>query len=586
MGRKAEHNLTMVAAVRDEATGPLNSVASAVDKTAASAAAADDKLAASSDRAAKANIGRLSATKQVEFAMRAEKAAGNQLATELVVLERSYEILSVQMRQIVRTGGEIPETLRRQASAARESADAIRQRLNPAVSDFDKGFEKFKAAGITAALFAATMQTLGVAFGMLKTQLLATLPDAEKLDGEMSGVDKSLSSLRATLADPEWAKLPMIARLATAAYSLMNSELAETEQKFAAMNRVEAERERRQAAINRLIIDESGATETSTNAAEKNRQLLAKINIDDEQRRTKSAEKRRAERERELAEVQRSEEKRASIIGQLDQRIATGREQLYASNVQRMVDVTNLEIAEREKLEKQALGEQARRAQEMASTMTSVVQSVSASMTTAFGSMIDGSQNAEQAFGQMFKSLGQQALRAATDAVIAEGIKKAAAISTANTKIAADTSTAASGALSAHAGIPFVGLAIGLAAAAAIIAAIIGFKKFNRGGIVTDGRDGVDTVPALLSRGEMVLDAETTRRVLRVAGRSSAAPIQRFADGGVVSAQSGTSQQGTVNNFSINMLGAMGRAQSRRWLRDIVAPELEQLYADGQLRFV
>ena len=64
----------------------------------------------------------------------------------------------------------------------------------------------------------------------------------------------------------------------------------------------------------------------------------------------------------------------------------------------------------------------------------------------------------------------------------------AASLANANAKhaeAAANTSAAVSGALAAHSGIPFVGIALGLAAAAAIISTMLSVPKFAAGGIVS-----------------------------------------------------------------------------------------------------
>jgi hypothetical protein len=53
------------------------------------------------------------------------------------------------------------------------------------------------------------------------------------------------------------------------------------------------------------------------------------------------------------------------------------------------------------------------------------------------------------------------------------------------TEASANTAAAVSGALSAHSSIPFVGIAMGLAAAAAIIATMLSIPKFATGGIVS-----------------------------------------------------------------------------------------------------
>ena len=72
-----------------------------------------------------------------------------------------------------------------------------------------------------------------------------------------------------------------------------------------------------------------------------------------------------------------------------------------------------------------------------------------------------------------------QAVTGAAAEVAASG-----AVTTAKgTEATANTAAAASGALSAHSGIPFVGIALGLAAVAAIIAVMSSLPKFAKGGI-------------------------------------------------------------------------------------------------------
>lgn len=61
----------------------------------------------------------------------------------------------------------------------------------------------------------------------------------------------------------------------------------------------------------------------------------------------------------------------------------------------------------------------------------------------------------------------------------------AALTATKNVETTSNVAAAASGALAAHSGIPFVGIALGLAAVAAIIAAMASLPKFAKGGIVS-----------------------------------------------------------------------------------------------------
>lgn len=81
--------------------------------------------------------------------------------------------------------------------------------------------------------------------------------------------------------------------------------------------------------------------------------------------------------------------------------------------------------------------------------------------------------------------------------------------------ITAHAAEAAAAAFAAHAGIPFTGLAIGAAAAGVALLQVQAFaggiKKFNQGGLVTGGIPGRDSVPALLTPGEVVVPAPAVK---------------------------------------------------------------------------
>ena len=85
---------------------------------------------------------------------------------------------------------------------------------------------------------------------------------------------------------------------------------------------------------------------------------------------------------------------------------------------------------------------------------------------------------------------GEAAATATATTAAVTGAAQEIAASTANTAVksaetTANVSAAASGALAAHAAIPFVGIALGLAAVAAIVAAMKSIPKFADGGIVS-----------------------------------------------------------------------------------------------------
>ena len=80
----------------------------------------------------------------------------------------------------------------------------------------------------------------------------------------------------------------------------------------------------------------------------------------------------------------------------------------------------------------------------------------------------------------------------------------------------ANTLAAGSEALKAHAGIPFVGIAMGVAGVAAIIAAMTSIPKFANGGIVPGISFAGDKVPAMLNSGEMILNGSQQANLFKM----------------------------------------------------------------------
>lgn len=87
---------------------------------------------------------------------------------------------------------------------------------------------------------------------------------------------------------------------------------------------------------------------------------------------------------------------------------------------------------------------------------------------------------------------------------------------TARKSAIANMSAAGSEVLKAHAGIPFVGIALGLAGVAAIIAAMSSMPKYATGGIVPGTSFTGDKVPALLNSGEMILNGSQQSNLFRM----------------------------------------------------------------------
>lgn len=145
--------------------------------------------------------------------------------------------------------------------------------------------------------------------------------------------------------------------------------------------------------------------------------------------------------------------------------------------------------------------------------MTEAFSSIRSVATDAFddiGETVDGhTKTMGDAFKQLFSGLGKMVLDAAANFLIAKGIETAAEEVATIFKIKAAAAEGGSKAIAAHAGIPFVGLAIGLAAAAAIVGAILAYAgAFHSGGLIP-GMPGEEKLALVKSR-ELVVDEQKT----------------------------------------------------------------------------
>ncbi len=97
-----------------------------------------------------------------------------------------------------------------------------------------------------------------------------------------------------------------------------------------------------------------------------------------------------------------------------------------------------------------------------------------------------------------------------------------------NANTTAELENAGAKVISAHAGIPFVGVALGVAGIAAIVAAMASIPKFANGGIVPGGSFSGDKVPALLNSGEMILNGSQQANLFK---QLNSGAIQRIQVG-------------------------------------------------------
>lgn len=150
------------------------------------------------------------------------------------------------------------------------------------------------------------------------------------------------------------------------------------------------------------------------------------------------------------------------------------------------------------------------------SFMTGVVGVLSDSFMQLFTGLADGAMN----IGQIMLNIGKT-MRDFIFRVIAEALAKhiaanlLAMVSTRKRQtqeIVGEANVAASRHVSQSAGIGPFGFLIGLASVAAVIAAVLSFAKFAKGGMVKGQGQG-DTVPAMLTPGEGVLTREQVAAV-------------------------------------------------------------------------
>jgi hypothetical protein len=157
--------------------------------------------------------------------------------------------------------------------------------------------------------------------------------------------------------------------------------------------------------------------------------------------------------------------------------------------------------------------------------------------------------------------------------------------------------TGSAKAIEAHAGIPYVGLVIGLAAAAAISAVIGGLAsklpKAATGGWVTGGVEGRDSVPVLTMPGELILPKDVASGLLKAARNTvggsttpstpmrqsimSAYPMPRAATGGIVQSITNAGANVVLN---LSMSFAEVPKNPREFARQL-APALREEMARG-----
>jgi len=237
--------------------------------------------------------------------------------------------------------------------------------------------------------------------------------------------------------------------------------------------------------------------------------------------------------------------------------------------IQASLDAEALLAEERKRQHEEFLQQQAEKSAAMRSTISEIRGYVD-SIGSVFAAVVSGQQPAVAAF----VAVGNAALDAAMQAL--EGW----------------AASAAGAAFAANIGLGPFGMALAVGAAGAAMAFVkslmAGLVKAETGGIVTGGVRGRDSIPALLSPGELIIPANLTRDILGLAHGVAPArrsPVLGFAGGGLVPRGGGA---GRTVNVNLSLTAPIGNPQTmtksdiRTWFMS-VNETVEDMIRDNQV---
>lgn len=260
-------------------------------------------------------------------------------------------------------------------------------------------------------------------------------------------------------------------------------------------------------------------------------------------------------------------EAQAATFLKLEERIAAGKDAIRASNAQRLADLHEAEIE----------AEMAR-AEFIKGIQSDLFEGISGGFSSMIENMVSGNMTASESFRAFAKNAADSVVTAVEKIVTARAAE------------------AAAGAAASKAAIPIVGPALAAAAMAAMFALVRGLlgklikgadggevRRFARGGEVTGGIAGRDSVHGLLMPGERVLTVRENHALKTLA---TGLTRGRILSGGFRAQAGGEAVAGAAPGANITITASVNNpeemtdSQVKRWLMRI-GKQAEDLHRDG-----
>jgi hypothetical protein len=578
----AETNLTVTATAVDEVTGPMKAAAESFARAAAQVANSDQQIAKSAQEVERANKARLSATKQVELAISLEAAAGKPLEQQLIRLQHTYQSLRAQMAALVRDGQPVPTAMLQQAAAAKEGAEKLAKLV-----DGEKALEgATDSLAARLAPGAMALTALGLAAGAAKQaidviakSIIERAPDVRTLTTEVTRSQSALNALKETADDPAFeGAAGTFARVLTVAYAALNTTMAELERRGGELQREVAARD----------LATRAAVEAATSGLNREIELEQKWGSLADRNKAKIKELTEKWRERNKLAAQASRETSGRSFEATSAREGIASEMsIEASKHERWLQLEaertkahQREVEARKQFEMAAHSEVFRKAQETQRQLGQTAVQV-------YEMLVSFTQQALQTFGDNIVAVIEHTKDLKTAALdTMRAIARAALQAMIGFVVAKAVEGAASAYKDAIERFGVAGILVGAGAAAVAFAAILALtskaKGYAKGGVITGGVPGRDSVPIIGMPGERVLTVQQTQAFDRFVGM-----LDRVMSGAGTASQGGGGGGGGGGDrtvvFRFESAAPPDEAALQRHVIKHLRPSLLELHRDGLL---